>query len=147
MTSQNARDCPTRVGGLLTTLLRKYRKNCASWTPAPASVLIKLTSPHCDYKAVDLAIGDGTWNYDELDYRAPLDNLPIANNSFDAILHPGAGASGTAPRECAGVLSRAQGGREVVSDCSDGAGATPSAVRFLPLHVFRVDVDYFRSWF
>jgi len=88
MTSQNARDCPTRVGGLLTTLLRKYRKNCASWTPAPASVLIKLTSPHCDYKAVDLAIGDGTWNYDELDYRAPLDNLPIANNSFDAILAP-----------------------------------------------------------
>ena len=42
--------------------------------------------PHCDYKAVDLAIGDGTWNYDELDYRAPLDNLAIANNSFDAIL-------------------------------------------------------------
>lgn len=41
---------------------------------------------HCDYKAADMAIGDSTWNYDHLDYKAPLDNLPIPDASFDAVL-------------------------------------------------------------
>lgn len=41
---------------------------------------------HCDYKAVDMAIGDSTWNYDHLDYKAPLDNLPIPDATFDAVL-------------------------------------------------------------
>lgn len=41
---------------------------------------------HCDYKAVDLAVGEQLWNYQNLDYIAPLDKLPIDNESFDAVL-------------------------------------------------------------
>ena len=41
---------------------------------------------HCNYKSVDLAIGENAWHYEHLDYVAPLDNLPIENDSFDAVL-------------------------------------------------------------
>jgi ubiquinone/menaquinone biosynthesis C-methylase UbiE len=41
---------------------------------------------HCDYKSVDVAIGEPKWNYANLDYVAPLDNLPIENETFDVIL-------------------------------------------------------------
>jgi SAM-dependent methyltransferase len=41
---------------------------------------------HCNYKSVDLGIGEPNWNYSRLDYVAPLHELPIEDGSFDAIL-------------------------------------------------------------
>ena len=41
---------------------------------------------HCDYKAIDLAVGDDQWNYGNLDYVAPLDDMPIEDGVFDAVL-------------------------------------------------------------
>ena len=41
---------------------------------------------HCDYKAADLAVGEANWNYGNLDYVAPLDDLPIESASFDAVM-------------------------------------------------------------
>ena len=41
---------------------------------------------HCKYISADLAVGDNKWDYSNLDYIAPLDNLPIDDASFDAIL-------------------------------------------------------------
>lgn len=41
---------------------------------------------HCQYKSVDLAVGDDKWCYQHLDYIAPLDDLPIEDNVFDAVL-------------------------------------------------------------
>lgn len=41
---------------------------------------------HCNYKSVDLGIGEEKWNYKNLDYVAPLDDLPLQNDTFDAVL-------------------------------------------------------------
>lgn len=42
--------------------------------------------PHCKYVSVDLAVGEDSWNYKNLDCVAALDNLPFEEGSFDAIL-------------------------------------------------------------
>jgi SAM-dependent methyltransferase len=41
---------------------------------------------HCQYRAVDAAVGDSNWNYRNLDYVASLDALPMGDNSFDAVV-------------------------------------------------------------
>jgi ubiquinone/menaquinone biosynthesis C-methylase UbiE len=41
---------------------------------------------HCEYSAIDLAVGESRWNYSNLDYIGPLDNMPIEDEKFDAIL-------------------------------------------------------------
>lgn len=41
---------------------------------------------HCDYKAIDLAVGESRWNYSNLDYVGPLHKMPIENDTFDAVL-------------------------------------------------------------
>lgn len=41
---------------------------------------------HCDYKAIDLAVGENRWNYGNLDYIAPLHQMPIEDNTFDVVL-------------------------------------------------------------
>ena len=41
---------------------------------------------HCKYLAIDLAVGESRWNYTNLDYIGPLDNMPIENDLFDAVL-------------------------------------------------------------
>jgi SAM-dependent methyltransferase len=41
---------------------------------------------HCRYTAVDLAVGDNSWNYQNLDHVAPLDQLPFEDHSYDAVL-------------------------------------------------------------
>ena len=41
---------------------------------------------HCDYKAIDLAVGEQEWNYANPDYIAPLHDMPIPSNTFDAVL-------------------------------------------------------------
>lgn len=42
--------------------------------------------PQCRYKAVDLAVGDATWNYSKLDALANLLALPFRDASFEAAL-------------------------------------------------------------
>lgn len=58
---------------------------------------------HCNYVSVDLAIGEEKWNYNNLDYIAPLDNLPFDDASFDAIL-------------CTQVLEHLEWPRKVVKE-------------------------------
>jgi len=41
---------------------------------------------HCEYKAIDLGVGETSWNYGNLDYVAALHDMPIESNSFDAVL-------------------------------------------------------------
>lgn len=41
---------------------------------------------HCNYKAIDLGVGESKWNYSNLDYVGALDNMPIADNQFHAVL-------------------------------------------------------------
>ncbi len=41
---------------------------------------------HCQYVAVDAAVGDADWDYSHLDFVAPLDKLPFEAKEFDAIL-------------------------------------------------------------
>lgn len=58
---------------------------------------------HCWYVSVDLAIGEESWNYGNLDYIAPLDNLPFADKTFEAIL-------------CTEVLEHLEQPRETVKE-------------------------------
>lgn len=41
---------------------------------------------HCNYRSIDLAVGEQAWNYGNLDYIAPLHNMPIDDGIFDAVL-------------------------------------------------------------
>jgi SAM-dependent methyltransferase len=41
---------------------------------------------HCRYEAVDLAVGEAAWNYANLDHVSALDELPMGDETFDAIL-------------------------------------------------------------
>ncbi len=40
---------------------------------------------HCQYKSLDLAVDKENWNYQNLDYVSPLDQMPIEGDTFDAI--------------------------------------------------------------
>jgi SAM-dependent methyltransferase len=39
-----------------------------------------------EYRSIDLAVGDDRWNYENLDYVAPLHKMPIDSDKFDAVL-------------------------------------------------------------
>jgi SAM-dependent methyltransferase len=52
---------------------------------AGESVYKRLFS-HCNYKAIDLAVGESRWNYANLDYIGPLHEMPIGDEIFDAVL-------------------------------------------------------------
>ncbi len=52
---------------------------------AGESVYKKLFS-HCNYKAIDLAVGESRWNYSNLDYVGSLHEMPIESDIFDAVL-------------------------------------------------------------
>ena len=58
---------------------------------------------HCDYRAIDLAVGEEKWNYGNLDYVGPLHDMPIPSDSFDAVL-------------CTQVLEHAEWPRESVKE-------------------------------
>jgi SAM-dependent methyltransferase len=72
----------------------EFVKNVAAKLPEGSIVLdagagecaYKRYFSHCRYLSVDLAVGDDEWNYQHLDYIAPLDDMPIADNEFDAVL-------------------------------------------------------------
>ena len=52
---------------------------------AGESVYKKVFS-HCNYKAIDLAVGESRWNYADLDYIGSLHEMPIDDETFDAVL-------------------------------------------------------------
>ena len=52
---------------------------------AGESVYKKIFS-HCNYKAIDLAVGESRWNYANLDYVGSLHEMPIEAELFDAVL-------------------------------------------------------------
>ncbi len=59
--------------------------------PEDASILdagecvFKRLFRHCNYKAIDSALGESRWNY-ALDYISPLHEMPIKQGIFDAVL-------------------------------------------------------------
>lgn len=71
-----------------------FVKNVAQNLPKEASILdagagecvYKHCFSHCKYKAIDLAVGESGWNYANLDYVGPLHEMPIEDDSFDAVL-------------------------------------------------------------
>ncbi len=74
--------------------ITNFVKHVANNLPQRSSVLdagagesvYKKYFSHCDYKAIDLAVGESRWNYANLDYVGPLHDMPIPDESFDAIL-------------------------------------------------------------
>lgn len=66
----------------------------ASRLPAGAYVLdagagecfYKKFFAHCEYRSIDLAVGESRWNYSKLDYVGPLHEMPIEDEKFDAVL-------------------------------------------------------------
>lgn len=72
----------------------KFVEHVARGLPAGASILdagagecvYKKFFTHCNYKAIDLAVGEKRWNYSHLDYVGPLHEMPIEDEAFDAIL-------------------------------------------------------------
>jgi SAM-dependent methyltransferase len=71
-----------------------YVREIAASLPAKTRVLdagagecaYKPLFAKCEYKSLDLAIGEARWNYEHLDYVAPLDEMPIPDESFDVVL-------------------------------------------------------------
>lgn len=41
---------------------------------------------HCQYRSIDLAVGEAGWDYSKLDYVGPLHQMPIESGIFDAVL-------------------------------------------------------------
>lgn len=74
--------------------INRFVENVAQSLPANASILdagagecvYKRFFPHCNYMAIDLAVGESRWNYANLDYIAPLHEMPIDDGTFDALL-------------------------------------------------------------
>lgn len=74
--------------------INKYVKEVANNLPKKSLVLdagagesvYKKFFSHCTYKAIDLGVGESRWNYSNLDYVGPLDNMPIESEVFDAVL-------------------------------------------------------------
>jgi SAM-dependent methyltransferase len=72
----------------------KYVQEVAASLPVQSTILdagagegaYKKYFGHCVYKAIDLGVGESKWNYTNLDYIAPLDKMPIENDSFDSVL-------------------------------------------------------------
>lgn len=74
--------------------ITRFVESVAQRLPKGASILdagagesvYKSLFSHCDYKAIDLAVGESRWNYSNLDYVGPLDKMPIDDGVFDAVL-------------------------------------------------------------
>src|ERR1051325_9969732 len=41
---------------------------------------------HCRYESVDLGVGEAAWNYGNLDHVSALDDLPMEDETYDAVL-------------------------------------------------------------
>ena len=72
----------------------RFVENVAKSLPPGSSILdagagecaYKRFFIHCEYKAIDLGVGETSWNYGNLDYVGALHDMPIESNSFDAVL-------------------------------------------------------------
>ncbi|HUW29074.1 MAG TPA: class I SAM-dependent methyltransferase [Sulfuriferula sp.] len=72
----------------------RFVENVAKSLPTGSSILdagagesvYKKLFSHCNYKAIDLAVGESRWNYANLDYVGPLHEMPIEDDVFDAVL-------------------------------------------------------------
>lgn len=72
----------------------RFVENVATSLPTNSSILdagagesvYKKHFSHCNYKAIDLAVGESRWNYANLDYVGSLHEMPIENEAFDAVL-------------------------------------------------------------
>jgi SAM-dependent methyltransferase len=77
-----------------TYLIYDFSEEAASLLPAGALVLdagagegrFKNDFQHTRYYGVDLAVGDVTWDYSDLDANCNLTELPFAANTFDAVI-------------------------------------------------------------
>ena len=74
--------------------VNRFVENVATSLPTGSSILdagagesiYKKFFSHCNYKAIDLAVGESRWNYANLDYVGFLHEMPIENEMFDAVL-------------------------------------------------------------
>ena len=74
--------------------VNRFVENVARSLPTGSSILdagagesiYKRFFSHCNYKAIDLAVGESRWNYANLDYVGFLHEMPIENEMFDAVL-------------------------------------------------------------
>lgn len=74
--------------------VNRFVENVATSLPTGSSILdagagesiYKKLFSHCNYKAIDLAVGESRWNYANLDYVGFLHEMPIENEMFDAVL-------------------------------------------------------------
>ena len=74
--------------------ITRFVMNVAQGLPQKSSILdagagesvYKKLFSHCEYKAIDLAVGESCWNYSNLDYVGPLHEMPIEDDIFDAVL-------------------------------------------------------------
>lgn len=72
----------------------RFVENVAKSLPTGSSILdagagesvYKKLFSHCNYKAIDLAVGESRWNYANLDYVGPLHEMPIEDDIFDTVL-------------------------------------------------------------
>jgi len=72
----------------------RFVENVAKSLPTGSSILdagagesvYKKLFSHCNYKAIDLAVGESRWNYANLDYVGSLHEMPIEDDVFDAVL-------------------------------------------------------------
>jgi SAM-dependent methyltransferase len=74
--------------------ITRFVESVARSLPAGTSILdagagegvYKKLFSHCNYKAIDLAVGESRWNYANLDYVGYLHEMPIKDEMFDAVL-------------------------------------------------------------
>lgn len=94
--------------------VNRFVERVASLLPPGARVLdagageaaYEALFPHCRYVASDLAVGDVTWHYRNLDVINRLERLPFADGTFDAVLCTQVLEHVEFPRACAAEFHR-----------------------------------------
>jgi SAM-dependent methyltransferase len=88
---------------------------------------------HCQYKAIDLAVGESRWDYANLDYVGPLHEMPLADGTFDAVL-------------CTQVLEHLEWPRESVKEMCRILKPGGKLYMTVPMaqHEHQVPHDFFR---
>ncbi len=74
--------------------ITRFVENVAKDLPSGTAILdagagesvYKKYFSHCNYKAIDLAVGESRWDYSNLDYVGYLHDMPIEDSAFDAVL-------------------------------------------------------------
>ena len=82
---------------------RGLPENAAVMDAGAGECVYKRLFSHCNYKAIDLAVGENRWDYTNLHYVGALHKMPIKDGIFDAVL-------------CTQVLEHLEWPRESVKD-------------------------------